>query len=243
MNGPKWAVRLARWTPRLGIIGALIAAIGSFGSGLGLWVFTTGFLGLGLGLLCAILAIITGLLALWLGRGHSLPKSGVWIGLIAALGLVLVFGNTIRAGAGHPMIHDVTTNSASPPQFVKLTVRADNLVGVDTIENWRKIHDAAYADIKPLVLPMFAPKDAIARAKALVQARGWEIALATPDRIEATASTRIFRFKDDVVITATAIEKGGARVDMRSVSRVGVGDLGVNAKRVREFLRDLSASR
>jgi uncharacterized protein (DUF1499 family) len=33
---------------------------------------------------------------------------------------------------------------------------------------------------------------------------------------------------------------GGSRVDVRSVSRVGKGDIGANAKRVREFLAKLA---
>jgi uncharacterized protein (DUF1499 family) len=36
--------------------------------------------------------------------------------------------------------------------------------------------------------------------------------------------------------------KGGSIVDMRSISRVGGSDVGVNAERIREFLVDLQAS-
>ncbi|HTE16356.1 MAG TPA: DUF1499 domain-containing protein [Burkholderiales bacterium] len=36
---------------------------------------------------------------------------------------------------------------------------------------------------------------------------------------------------------------GGSRVDMRSVSRVGRSDLGTNARRIREFLRQLTAAK
>ena len=58
--------------------------------------------------------------------------------------------------------------------------------------------------------------------------------------IEATATTRLYGFKDDVVIRVTA-DGDGSRVDVRSVSRVGESDLGKNAKRVREYLARLKS--
>jgi len=60
-------------------------------------------------------------------------------------------------------------------------------------------------------------------------------------RIEATDTTRMFGFKDDVVIRVTA-SGSGSRVDARSLSRIGSSDLGTNAKRIRSFLRELAAT-
>ncbi|MGL5839140.1 MAG: DUF1499 domain-containing protein, partial [Sphingorhabdus sp.] len=52
-----------------------------------------------------------------------------------------------------------------------------------------------------------------------------------------------FRFKDDVVVRVRPTEDAkGSIVDMRSISRVGVSDLGMNAKRVRAFLADLTGT-
>jgi uncharacterized protein (DUF1499 family) len=48
-------------------------------------------------------------------------------------------------------------------------------------------------------------------------------------------------FKDDVVIRVTSAS-GIARVDVRSKSRVGRGDVGANAKRIRQYLQRLRAS-
>jgi uncharacterized protein (DUF1499 family) len=62
-------------------------------------------------------------------------------------------------------------------------------------------------------------------------------------RLEATDRSALFRFKDDIVLRVRPTDTGeGSIVDMRSVSRVGVSDLGVNAKRVRSFLADLSGT-
>ena len=57
--------------------------------------------------------------------------------------------------------------------------------------------------------------------------------------LEATATSFFFRFKDDVVVRVRPAPGGGSLVDMRSISRVGGSDVGMNAKRVRAFLGDL----
>jgi uncharacterized protein (DUF1499 family) len=69
---------------------------------------------------------------------------------------------------------------------------------------------------------------------------GWEIVAAdrAAMRIEAVDTTWWFGFKDDMVIRITP-EETGARVDIRSVSRVGKSDVGANAKRIRKFLARL----
>jgi uncharacterized protein (DUF1499 family) len=66
---------------------------------------------------------------------------------------------------------------------------------------------------------------------------GWEIVAAEPasGRIEATATTFWFGFKDDIVVRVTPAE-GGSRVDVRSVSRVGRSDVGTNAQRIEAYL-------
>ena len=81
------------------------------------------------------------------------------------------------------------------------------------------------------------PPQAFDRALAQVRELGWEISGSAPaeGRIEAVDTTFFFGFKDDVVIRLRPAE-GGTRVDVRSKSRVGVGDLGANAARIRRLL-------
>ena len=50
-------------------------------------------------------------------------------------------------------------------------------------------------------------------------------------RLEAVATSFWYGFKDDLV-ARVAPEGSGARVDMRSVSRVGMSDIGQNCKRI-----------
>jgi uncharacterized protein (DUF1499 family) len=69
----------------------------------------------------------------------------------------------------------------------------------------------------------------------------WKIAKADPatGTIAAEARTRWMRFVDDVTITVTPGETGGSVVNVASRSRVGLGDLGVNARRVSNYLKAL----
>lgn len=83
--------------------------------------------------------------------------------------------------------------------------------------------------------------ETVNRARALAGRRGWRITRADPaaGALEATDTSLFFRFKDDVVLRARPAPGGGTQVDMRSISRVGGSDVGVNARRIRAFLADL----
>ncbi len=82
-----------------------------------------------------------------------------------------------------------------------------------------------------------------ANAVKLAEERGWTVAAQDPARghMEATAAVSFIRFYDDVVLRITPTPDGRSRVDMRSVSRIGVSDFGVNARRIEEFLAALQA--
>ena len=135
------------------------------------------------------------------------------------------------------MIHDITTDMLNPPAFVALLEtrrkcpNGADYGGPDVAAAQRK----AYPDIKTQDLSF--PSD-VAFQKALAAARKmkWEIVDADPagGRIEAVATTFLFRFKDDVVIRITPAG-AASRLDIRSASRVGKSDLGANARRIRRF--------
>ena len=143
-----------------------------------------------------------------------------------------------------PPIHDVTTDTMQPPPFlavVPLREGALNPVeygGPDVAAQQKK----AFPDIVPLTLKL-PPARAFDHALATARAMGWDLVASDPagGRIEATATTFWFGFKDDVVIRVTP-EADGSRIDIRSLSRVGGGDIGTNADRVRKYLAALKAS-
>jgi uncharacterized protein (DUF1499 family) len=57
--------------------------------------------------------------------------------------------------------------------------------------------------------------------------------------IEATATTMWFGFTDDIAIRVISGGTMGARLDMRSKSRIGTTDYGRNAERVRDYIKGL----
>lgn len=152
------------------------------------------------------------------------------------------------------LIHDVATDADNPPQFQLLTAlreRCRNRVDYSGLGS--AAHRRRYPDLQPLLLEQ-APLDVFYAAYDLVMSRKWFLHGARKwrmaggeqieGRIEATASTRLLRFKDDVVIRLLAYgdQQQHTRVDMRSASRIGESDFGANARRIRHFLLDLKNS-
>ncbi|MQA28461.1 MAG: DUF1499 domain-containing protein [Luteitalea sp.] len=149
-----------------------------------------------------------------------------------------------RLGDPKPPIHDISTDTQDPPQFVAvLPLRANapntTVYGGEKIATQQR---AAYPDLQPYVMNM-PPAQAFERALAAVRTIGWDLvaAEASDGRIEATDTTFWFRFKDDVIIRIRP-SGAGSRVDVRSLSRVGGGDVGTNAARIRAYFDVLKAS-
>jgi len=140
-----------------------------------------------------------------------------------------------------PPIHDISTDLDDPPAFeaiAKLRTKAA-YDGPAAATAQRR----AYPEVQPIVLTV-PPAEAFRRAAQASTDMGW--ALVAEDeaagRIEATATTFLMGYKDDVVIRVRAAE-GGSRVDIRSKSRVGEGDFGANAARIRAFTARMQAAR
>jgi uncharacterized protein (DUF1499 family) len=143
-----------------------------------------------------------------------------------------------RTGAKVPLIHDITTDTGRPPQWVALrpqraTAENGAAYGGAPVATLQK---RGYPDLAPLMLPV-PPDRAFARAEAAARSMGWRIVAAAPaeGRLEASDTTRWFGFTDDIVVRVTAAPNG-SRIDVRSGSRVGRSDLGVNARRIRAYL-------
>lgn len=184
--------------------------------------------------------VLTFLLAVprWRSRPW-IPLLALGLALVAALPPILL----LERAKSVPVIHDITTDTFDPPLFVALLEerkKAPNgaAYGGPTVAAQQQ---RGYPDIKSLVLKA-EPKDVMQRAIDAARKLDWEIVSsdAPTGRIEATATTTWFGFKDDVVVRVRPESGGGSRVDVRSVSRVGGSDLGANAKRIREFLSRLS---
>ena len=132
-----------------------------------------------------------------------------------------------------PPINDISTDTDDPPVFWFTVTPSD--YPAPNAEPQR----AAYPDVRPLEMPV-STDEAFAAALALVEARGWDVLSADPaeSQIEAIATSRLFGFADEVAIRVTETNTG-ARIDMRSRSRLGQIDRGANARRIEAFLPDL----
>jgi uncharacterized protein (DUF1499 family) len=194
-----------------------------------------------LGAVVAVLAI-GALLASLAGRARR-PVGVALLALLIALAAFAIPWRMQAEARRVPPIHDITTDPEDPPAFVAVVPRRQGAMnpveygGPAVAAQQRR----AFPELRPLDVAA-PPERAFAAAEAAARKLGWEIVEAAPreGRLEATATTRWFGFKDDVVVRVRA-RGAGSRVDVRSLSRIGVGDLGVNAARVRAFIERLRA--
>jgi len=220
----------------LPVLGAVLLLVGPLGTRAGMWSFIIGFAVLGLSVLIALvgasLALVGGI------------KTGRWqlaaAGIVIGLAVVSVPSAVLLSASDKPAIHDITTDPDNPPQFVAIlplrtgAANPPEYAGGEVAAQQRR----AYPDIQPLVLNV-PVQQAFDRTLATVRDLGWNVVASERDagRIEAVDSTFWFGFKDDVVIRVREMAApGSTRIDVRSKSRVGVGDLGANANRVRALL-------
>ena len=180
------------------------------------------------------------ILAALVGRRRSLLIAGV-VAVVFGLGAAAWPLYMQHKADAVPPIHDITTDTDDVPAFEALAAEreeAPNAVdhpGQDTIDQQRE----AYPDVQSRRYAASA-EAVFEAAKEAARVMQWQIEQADSDdgRIEAVAVTPWFGFRDDVVIR---IREDGDEsvVDVRSASRVGRSDLGVNAERIREFLGTL----
>ncbi len=195
---------------------------------------------LGLAILMALLAVFCGIAAyfrIWQTGDHGWGKAsfGIFFGLLC----LSPIGYGIYAGAKYPIVNDVTTNYASPLFLVAKPVEELSEV---SREDQVQIQ-VAFPGVVTRTYTMPAP-GVFALLEKMVAARGWDVRVQRapgvgerPGQINALAMT-FMGWRDEVVLR---VEKAGqdSKVDMRSVSLNGGGDLGTNGKRIEAFLLDL----
>lgn len=223
-------------------VATLVAS--GYGVRVGLWDFRVGFQIIRWSLYTGLATAGLALIMLSIGRLRSGGVGRLVVALV--LGAVVAFfpWYWTRMARDKPPINDITTDMENPPQFVAaIPRRAGSPVtttypGSETATSQQR----AYPDLRPLMLPV-PPAAAFDRALAAAKGSGWEIVAsdAASGRIEATATTPWFGFHDDIVVRVAAAPSG-SRVDVRSLSRVGRGDRGVNAARIRDYLAKVAGA-
>lgn len=224
------------------LVAVAMLAVSGPGTRLDWWAWPVGFVWMRWALYVGFGAALVALLLLLVPRARG-PRparlvAALFIGLMAGAPLLALMTIAKRL----PYIHDITTDTVDPPAFVTLVAErraAPNGVAYGGAEV-AAAQQKAYPGVRPLTLAA-PPAAAYPRALEAARAMGWHVAAADPaaGRIEATATTLWFGFKDDVVIRIRA-GGAGSRIDVRSVSRVGQSDLGANARRIEEFLARLT---
>ena len=182
--------------------------------------------------IAAIVAAFAGLIA----RRVPVPTAAgvIVVGLVPLLVVVSI----VRAGKRVPRINDISTDLDDPPAFVQARQLPENRDRDFTYpERFKPKVRAAYADVAPVVRD--GSKEALLeKAIAAAKELGWQVTAIDADRFEAVVISRLWQFRDDVVVRVRD-ENGKARLDVRSKSRDGQNDFGANAARIRALTAKL----
>lgn len=249
-NPSKQASKGLKWLASTGflatVVSVLLAAFSGFGTRWGWWDFREGLGYFRDSVFVAGVALLLSLAAVaWSAVARNKTENvKSTVGLLIALVIVGNFLGWLHHAKGVPPIHDITTDTKNPPVFeAVLPLRKDALNppeygGPEIAAQQQK----AYPDIRPLLLSL--PPDKVWQAcRNTAVKMGWVLDAAdeAKGRIEATDTTFWFGFKDDIVVRITP-QAQGCLVDVRSVSRVGKGDVGTNAERIRRYLKEVRVS-
>lgn len=252
----KLVLALAAFLPLFFAVSALGTKIGLWGFEIGLvaLTFLGGLLLLGLTLLAALVSLI---LALRAKPRSNLALGVAIIGLLVPGAILIMFAGAANKAGDNP-IHDIATDTANPPAFSAETLAAREAAGANPLSDYQtplgklpfyaksgeplppELAVKSHAQIitarndRPAPLPLGGASTAEGVAAVAAAMAGMGISDIRTDveagRVEGVAETFWFGFKDDVVARV-----GEAQIDFRSVSRVGMSDLGANTARIREL--------
>ena len=236
-----WARRMALFFVQLLILTVLLHRFGSLATPAALNLLTVSIGGLVL----AIAVALFGLVRIWFGGqiGAGAAFAAIAIALVG-LALPLYYLSQFFL---LPRLTDVETTPRQPMQFSQLAAQrpadANRIVEPDLAA--AEIQEKAYPDLRPMELERSATEtfDIVHEA---VKRLGWTIVLNEPPgdqpgRIEATDRTMIMGYTDDALIRVTG-DDTRAFIDVRSVSRYGMHDLGANAERIRTLFAEVKAA-
>lgn len=234
------AFQIVQAAPHVAIALVLVAVVAALSVRTGLISFIPGLLAVAACFALTLLLIPVVLVLLFV-PGLRATRNRLALSLLLLLPSAAQAVHMLITALHVPTIHDITTDLQEPPHFEAAARRrhsGDNSLNIDpaVIDLQRR----AYPDLDGLRIAA-QQREVFDAADGLARATGWEVYRSDAGRgeIEAEATTFWFGFKDDVIIRVRKVPDG-TRVDMRSASRVGLGDLGANAERIREFLAALN---
>jgi len=222
------------FVPSILVVGLLaVGVIGAFSQLLspaqGFYLFLAGVL------IAALSSVVlAGASAYASATGRAWRGTAVRAAIVPVLAFVAVV--LPRALEPTPIMNDVTTDLEDPPAFAREVAAAPGAAAQDPRPDFTELQRIAYPDIQPLASSE-APAQSFQRALEVArEMSNWEVTDADTGQrlIYAVATSRIFGFRDDIVIRVRA-QGEGSRIDLRSRSRLGRGDMGANAARIRTY--------
>lgn len=238
----------------------LYFAISALGTKFGIWNWQTGLLALTMGggvILLGVVAVAALVSLIIAARAKPRRNGFLATAIIGLLVPAAAFVMFMAAGskAGDNPIHDIATDTANPPAFSAETIAAREAAGANPVSDYQlplgqlelykdRVPDAlkvkSHAQIitdradRPAPLPTggAGKAEAVAAIAAAMGEMGLTDIRSDPatGMVEGVATSFWFGFKDDVVARV-----GDAQIDFRSVSRVGISDLGANAARIADL--------
>ena len=237
-KSPQPLSKSAVWGLILGLAAITTIVASGIGYRLGWWHFTRGLQVSEWATYGAAAALVLSGVGLTQARPRA-ARRGLSIAVLGLLVALLPLGMALHweyASRTTPPINDISTDTADAPVFWDMPNPTD-YPGAKSAALQR----AAYPDLAPLKLGL-TPEQAFAQALSVAQEKGWTLVASVPaeGRIEATSSSLLYGFTDEVIVRVKATD-GGALVDVRPRSRLGRVDRGVNARRIRDYLAALQA--
>ncbi|MCP4007331.1 MAG: DUF1499 domain-containing protein [bacterium] len=219
------------------LVGPVGSVLGILGPGLGFGLFLSAVA------LSAVSVIgLSGAAAFASATDRPWRKQALRASLVPFL-IVLPVVLFSQTGAG-PAINDVSTDLEDRPQILPDVGAApgSSAKPPEVLELFANQQRESYPDIRPLILQS-PPTEAFPRALAVAREMpSWKVVghNEAAGRIEAIATSSVFRFVDDIVVRVRP-DGSGTRVDLRSRSRMGRSDFGANAARILDYLSALQS--
>jgi len=230
---------MAKWSFLLGALGAVAYVTGPLVANLRMTAPMTGFSIFLAGSALGVLGLLLGIAAAI--RAPDAPALTA-LGLCALI-VLPVAGISLWARR-YPPINDITTNRSAPPQFTQ-TAKLPESRGMNFDypgESFAQQQQAAYPDLQALPVNLTPSETFEVLVAAAEEELLWKVTVidGLTLSLEGFEESTLFRFRDDFVIEARPAP-GGSLVEMRSRSRDGRGDLGVNARRIQHFFSSVQS--
>ena len=171
--------------------------------------------------------------------------SAFW-GMVIAFVVLAPFVTTLYQALMLPRIYDVSTDITDPPELFAARQRTERMNPVVNDADSRALQSSAYPQVTGRRYDG-SPDRILTAVNKVIADNGWTVVAQKGEPgddeeilLEVVARTFLLGFTSDAVIRLSD-EGETTYVDMRSVSRYGIHDLGENADRITAFMTALDA--